>query len=662
MSKALGVVGKVAGVVGAIALTAGTLGAGSAATAALLSKIGTIASVASAAANTGSQLLAKKPPIKGSASSITIGADQPVPYMIGDTYSGGKMVHKTGYGPEINKVKNPYLAMAVVYSVGGPIAGIDGYYADFQPLNFSGDEATGYFSEILFRQASLGPLLQSTALTGPWGAVPQWGADAKLSGKAHVLWSAKWDSKNGKYNAGLPQLGIRGRGVLTWDPRKDSTWPGGSGPQRWADPKDRAAFDAARATWAYTERSGLHALRYALGTWERDLSNPNSDYVLTFGVGLPVDQIVVEDFTSLEGICEVNGWEVSGVLEEPGDKWANLKRILEAGGAEPCWKGGRLGLKVTAPRISLDTIQTTDLAGPIRAQGCAAWRERINTVIPQFTSPAHKWALQPLAKISVPTFVAEDGEEKPQAQPFEFVKEADQAAQLATYRLYDSREFGPIELNVLPRLRHYRGGDRLTLAAAIVEQLGLPHGEVVVLQRSFDPSTMTGTLTVMGETADKHAAALAKSGTAPPAITIPTAEERDGAATPAPEPTLEQLIIANSYPIGLTISASDAGDGTATITTSAHSRVYQDRTVAVDAATITSVALSTTYWLYMDDAAREGGALNLWATTTYADAFTSSTNPARHYIGMILTPAAGGGSSSGGGGTPPGGGGTNPIP
>lgn len=662
MSKALGTIGRIAGAVGAIALAAGTLGVGGIGTAALLTKIGTIASVASAAALTGSQLLAKKPPILGSVSNITIGADQPSPYMMGESYSGGRMVHKTGYGPEIDKVKNPYLAMSVVYSVGGPIAGFQTFYADFQPLNFSGDEATGYFNDILYRQSSIGAALQTTALSGPWGAIPQWGADAKLSGKAHVLWSARWDAKNGKYTSGLPQLGVLARGVLTWDPRADSTYPGGSGSQRWADPKNRAAFDAAKATWVYTKRAGLHGLRYALGTWERDMSSPTSNYVLTFGIGLPLDQIIVEDFVELENICDLNGWEVAGTIEEPGDKWANLKRILETGGAEPCWKGGRLGVKVTAPRVAVDTIRRTDLAGPIRAQGCTAWRDRINTVIPQYTSPDHKWQLQSLDKITVPALVAEDGEEKPRAEAFQLVKIPSQAAQLAAYRLYDSREFGPVEIPILPRLRHYRGGDRLTIEQEIVDELGLPHGDVIVLQRSFDPGPMTGVLTVMGDTSSKHAAALAQTGFGPPPIYIPTTEERDGASNPPPSLTVEQLLIANSYPIGLTISASDAGDGTATITTSAHSRVYQDRTVAVDAATITSVALSTTYWLYMDDAARAGGTLNLWATTTYANAFTSSDNPARHYIGMILTPAAGGGSSSGGGGTPPGGGSTNPIP
>lgn len=641
MSQALATVGKIAGVVASVAMF---IPGGQ--------PIAAAAALVATTANVGSALLAKKPALQGSASSITIGADQPSPYLMGESYTGGKMVHKTGYGPEINKIKNPYLAMAVVYSVGGPIAGIDTYYADFQPLTFTGDEATGYFSEILFKQASLGPALQSTALSGPWGAIPQWGADAKLSGKAHVLWSAKWDSKNGKYTSGLPQMGVLARGVLTWDPRADSTYPGGAGAQRWANPADRAAFDAAKATWTYTKRAGLHGLRYALGTWERDMSSPTSNYVLTFGIGLPLDQIIVEDFVELENICDLNGWEVAGTIEEPGDKWANLKRILETGGAEPCWKGGRLGAKVTAPRVAVDTIRRSDLAGRIRAQGCAAWRDRINAVIPRITSPDHKWQLQSLDKISVSAFVTEDGEEKPQAVPFELVKDPTQGAQLAAYKLYDSREFGPVEIPILPRLRHYRGGDRLLLEQAIVDELGLPHGEVIVLQRSFDPETMTGVMTVMGDTAAKHTAALGQGGVAPPAIVIPTAEERDGAQT-SPLDRGSYRIVSRTVDYPLT---SDMD----TITIAAFSGVLDDgRTIAFPAGAVEGLAESSRYAVFWSLSGSTYSAVLSPATTSFADS-------ALVFLGWMSTSDAGGVYPTEP--TPPGGwGGTggsagNPIP
>lgn len=535
MSKALKTVGTIAGVVAAVALTAGSLGVGSPATAALLIKVGNIAGAAALGASLGAAALARRPGIQGSSTNITIGPDQPTPWMIGETYYGGAMVHRVGYGSPINDVPNPYLAAAMVYSV-DEIEAITGYYADFEPVTFGGSdpgprEATGYLDDILYVSSFRGAMQQTTALAGPWGAIPGWGADARLSGLAHLLWSAKWDSKNGKYQSGLPQLGITAKGARTWNPALDDTVPGGAGPQRWADPADTAAHDAARGTWTWTNRPGLLALRYALGIWQRDLSDAESVYQLRFGLGFRVDQVVIEDFVALEAVCAANNWSVAGVVLEPGDKADNLKRILAAGGAEIAWKGGRLGCRIASPRVSLDTIAPADLAeGAIAAPGGQRWRERINAVIPRYTSPDHKWELQQSAKITVDAWVAEDGEEKPREEVLEYVTDPRQAAQLAAYRLWDAREYGPIDLPVLPRLRRYRAGSRLTLAPAIVDALGLPHGEVVVVQRSFDPATMTGTLTVMGETAAKHAAALAQTGSAPPAITLPTAEEYDGAA------------------------------------------------------------------------------------------------------------------------------------
>lgn len=633
MSKALSIVGKVAGIAAMIP-----------------GPHQPIAAAIATAANIISPMLARKPGIQGTATSILIGANVPSPYMMGKSYSGGRAAHKTGYGPTVDKIRNPYLAMAVIYSVGGPIAGYDQYLADFSPLMFDGNEATGYFDGYLYREISTGPALQATALAGPHGAIPGWGTDAKLSGKAHALWSAKWDAKNGKYNAGLPQLGVIARGVLTWDPRADSTYPGGSGAQRWASPTDRAAFDAAKDTWVYTARPGLHGLRYALGTWERDMTNPTSDYVLTFGIGLPLDQIVVEDFVELENICDLNEWEVAGTIEEPGDKWANMKRILEAGGAEPCWKGGRLGVKVTAPRIALDTITRSDLAGGIRAQGCSAWRERINTVIPQYTSPDHKWQLQPIDKITVEAFLAEDGEEKPQEQPFQLVKHPVQASQLATYKLYDSREFGPIDIPILPRLRHYRGGDRLNLEQAIVDELGIPHGEVIVLQRSFDPGSMTGTLTVMGDTAAKHTAALASTGIAPPAIIIPTPEERDGALT-VPTNRGAYRITSRTVVYPLT---SDMDS----ITIEEFSGVLEDgRTVEFPAGDLTGLDMSSRYAVFWNLIDGVYSAVLSPATDSFADSGLvflgwMSTSDADGVYPTEPTPPGGWGGTGGSAGNP----------
>jgi hypothetical protein len=537
MSGVFKAVGKVAGIVAAVSAIA--LGP--------VNPVTLIASSVAAVANIGAQLTAKKPPnYRGSVADIQIGADMPTPMMLGTTYSGGNIVHQVGYGPTVNDVPNTWLFMATVYSAGGPIESIDTFYADFQPLTLSAPgvdgvrAATGYFSEILHLYPQLGLKPETSALKTPahWttpATPPDWGTAYKLSGKAAVGWSLKWDSKNGKYASGAPQLGIAGKGVKQYDPRSDDTYPGGDGSQRWADPRaDKASFDTASETWEWTDNPGLLALNYALGAWERDTSDGDSEYRLVFGIGIPFAGIQVEDFVELANVCEANAWTCNGIIWEPGDKWANIKRILEAGGAEPCFKGGKLGLKITAPRISLDTITRDDIKeGAITVAGSLPWRDRVNTAIPKCVSPAHKWQLQQSSiELTVPDWVAEDGEVKRQEIAFDLVTDFDQAAQLAAYRLYDAREAGPIVLPLGPRLRGYKGGDLLTLSDDLVDEFGLSGAEVVVLKREVDPVTMTWTFTLMGETAAKHAAALAANGAAPDPITIPSTEELDSVVAP----------------------------------------------------------------------------------------------------------------------------------
>lgn len=503
------------------------------------SPIQPIAAAVAVVANIGATLTAKKPGIQGGTTEITIGPDQPSPYLIGETYYGGALQHQVGYGPTIKDTPNPYAAWVTVYSVAGPIQSVVEYQADFTTVNFGGGaepvEATGYFDNILFRDHQLGAVPESSALTGPWGAIPDWGSDYKISGKAAILWSAQWDSKNGKYQSGAPQWGAILRGVKSWDPREDDTWPGGAGAHRWADPRtDKTGHDAARATWTWSGGNvGIEALNYALGRWERDVANVDSIHTLVMGIGIPIDGIVVEDFIQLANISDANGWTCHGVVFEPGDKYANLKRILEAAGAEPCPKGGRLGLMLNSPRVPVATITRSDLDGPIRAAGGQPWEQAVNTGIPKCVSPAHKWTLQQSStEVNVPSAVAMHGEIKRREFPFELVKDFNQAAQLTVLKLWDGLEQGPIEIPVGPSLRGVQPGQVVTIEDAIAEDLGLLQTDLLVRKKRFDPMQMSWMLTCTTETAQKHEDALAATGAAPGAITVPTTETRDGVLLP----------------------------------------------------------------------------------------------------------------------------------
>ncbi|MFH8652331.1 hypothetical protein ACH37Y_06405 [Sphingomonas paucimobilis] len=651
MSGVLSAVGKVAGVV---ATVAAFIPGGQA--------VALAAAAVSAGANVGASLLASPPPAKGSVTGITVGSNQPMPFLIGETYYGGSRVQQIGYGPTIDKVPNPYALIVDVYSGAGPVEGLVDAQADFVSLGIAamGGAGSGYAGGFLWASVQNGAMPEGSALQPHWSGAPGWGADYRLSGYAAIAWSLLFDRKGKVFASGVPQLGAIWRGQKCWNPTLDSSYPGGIGLQRWADPRDTAAHDTARASWTYTDSPGLVALKYALGCYHRDPRVSGSTYQKVAGVGLPIDGIIVEDFVHLHNVCQANGWRCGGVVFEPAyagqsTRWQNLCDMLAAGGAQPCWRGGRLGLKISAPRIALDTITVADLADDeIVVSSGAGWEERINTIIPKWKSRDHKWEFIASTKpVTVAEFVAVDGEEKRAERQYNLVQDGDQGAELAAYELWDRREIGEIEIVVKPRLRRYGPGDLLIVD---LPDDGLAQQPCVILKRQPMPDRMAWKFTLMGETPGKHAFALGQTATAPPIPTLRSTADMDGVAAPVADSTVEQLIIANSYPINISLIGHDDG-GSASVTISAHSRVYQDRTVSVAASTIADLQNSTSYYLYYDDAARAGGAVQAMATTVFADAFTSSTNPARHPLGSITTPAPGGGDSGGSGSTPPGGGG-----
>ena len=645
MSKVLKVVGVVAGVAALVAGTIATAGIGTAAFAAVAGSVATYAGLAAGVASLGAQALAKKPPAQGSVTQITIAANSETPCIIGETYFGGVLRHDVGYGGKVGKVQNPYRGMVIVYSL-GPVEGLVAQYADFLPVSFSSGAATGYYSGFMYADSQVGVSPESSALTPQWGSMPGWGASYKLSGKAAILWGLKFDKDGKIFTSGVPQLGAVWQGVMAYDPTQDSTRPGGSGAHRIDD----------ESTWEYSENPRDHALSYIYGRYV--------DGKKVFGIGLAEDAIDIAAFTAWGNVCEANDWKVGGVIFEPGDRWANLKRIMAAGSAEPIFAGGVLSVKYDAPRVSLVTITPDDYSdGAYRTKGMQTWRDRINTIVPKYRSPEHKWEYVESDAITDSGYLTEDGEEKIDTYQIDLCQDKDQAAQLATYKLVNGREMFPIERNLKPEFRFYRPGDMVTIDDP---EGGLTEQDCVIVRRSVDPQTLAVRWVLMSETADKHDFALGQTGTAPPTPTLLDPSDRDDVAGVNNSPPGYNLtLIQTSYisgVAGVTLTSSDVGT-TANIVAASHNRDYPDKSVAVTGATVgTTFPFGTDHWVYYDDPTRAGGAVTFVATTDPLVAVASDANPDRHFVGFVTTATDGGADTGGGGGTPPGWNNDGPIP
>lgn len=513
MSRALRTVATIAGAVALTATGIGAFAVPGTVLATTASSVATYATLAATAANIGAQLTAKKPAAKGAVNNLVIASDAPSPYIIGRTFAGGTLRHDVGYGATLNKVKNPYRGMVVEYSVAGPVEELEGLYADYSGLNFSAGAEVGYYDGFMYVDWQLGTTPED-ALVPHFAGMPHWGSDYKLSGKAAILWNLKFDRKAKRFASGVPALGGVWKGVKVYDPRLDSTYAGGAGSHRIDD----------EATWEFSENPGLHGLAYCLGRYRNGYK--------VFGVGLPADGLMIDHFVTLANVCDANGWTVGGIIYEPGDvgvKWSNLKDILAAGGAEPLFVGGKLGVRINAPGVAIDTITAADLADDdADITAMQTWRDRLNGLIPKYRSEDHKWDYVAAALVSVASYVEEDGEDKSEERQFNLVQDKDQVAQLCGLELVNRREIGPIVLVCKPRMRRYGPGDMLTLD---LPEHGLDGIDAVIINRTVDPGRMTVTLTLMSETAGKHDYVLGLTGTAPPTPSLVTPEEKDGVAS-----------------------------------------------------------------------------------------------------------------------------------
>ncbi|WP_158250696.1 hypothetical protein [Novosphingobium sp. HII-3] len=533
MAKALA---KVAMIAGAVALVAtgvgaaagaglfGAAGTGAAGTVAgvsvsTISTVASVATVTAAAASVGAQLLAKKPGAIGTVNQVTISANSPIPYGMGRCFYAGSQLHDVGYGGKVGKTKNPYLTKVFVWSAGGPIDGIETLLMDWQPVTFSGTAAVGYYNSWLYAQHQLGQRPEAAALSGPWGPVPDWSAAHKLSGMAASMISYRFDRKNKVWANGIPVHGVIARFARVYDPRNDSTYPGGSGSHRF-DNEDTFQFD---------RNAALNAITYARGRYAKDPVT-GAQTIKVVGCGFPYESFDWPQWVAFANTCEANGWNCDGhVYDGPGiSLWDNLKRICAAGGGVPVISGGLLSVRFQSPKVALDTITLEDFAeGERIAPGMRTYKDRVNTMVPKYRSEANKWEYVQSEAVQFEEYITLDGGDiKEEEFLCEMVTDKNQAAQLTAYELFSRRELSGITIPCKPRLWQYRLGEALNV---IDQQTGINH-LCVIAAINKDIANATATLTLETETTSKHALALAMTGTAPPPPTLVPPGDADDAA------------------------------------------------------------------------------------------------------------------------------------
>ncbi len=614
-------------VVGAVALAATGVGVAvsagliaASATTAAIATVAVVASAAGAALSLAASAATPKGSVGGSATQFKIDKDAGLPVAIGRTYSGGNVVHRQYYGS-----KNSLESWVTVHSI-GPVRSLGPLLINKVAVALAGTAITGSYTGWMWLDQQLGACPETTAMAGPQGNFPGWGPAHKLSGLAADLWTLKYDDKQKIYPNGVPQRGRIVEGVYVYDPRLDSTYPGGSGTCRLGQ----------ETTYVWSENPALHAVTWAFGRIQNG--------VLIAGGGMDIDGIDLAPFVDWANVCEVNDWRAGGIVYTSSDNsWDILKMIAQAGGGEVFPVGAQLSCSFNAPRVSIGTITSNDIMGDVDVPGTASRRSRRNTVIPRVRLESHGWEEVPLDAIAIPDYVAFDGGSRPTEIAFPLVQQVDQGAQLGLYALWNGRELDGIVLPSKVYAIGYRPGDCLTVN---IPEAALAR-DVVVRQREIEGSTMAVTLTCRSETLAKHAFCLGKTGNAPPTpdLSVPP-------SFPVATARAAYLIVRQSvaYPLDSTAT---------TVTIAAFDATIDDgRVLSFPAQTITGLAAGNTYIVLWDLTAQafiavSAPALTESASNNYVIIRQMTTqNEDGTYPTEPTAPGGDGGGGYGGGGCP----------
>jgi hypothetical protein len=487
----------------------GAAGTAVAAGTATLAQIATVAAVnigTSLAVSATASLLQPKVGAGGSPTAFKADPNAPIRGVMGYIGVGGTQMHMRSWGKE-----NVFLSIATVLSL-GPIASIDGFTANGNAVSFPGSQGiatSGPFVDKMWQTSKLG-LPTDAALGPPTGqpqgspAMSEWTSLHKSSGHAGVFWTMRTNSKRASYETGVPMPQWTGHWMRLWDPRYDSTYPGGSGSQRRNDWR----------TWAWTENPYIHALAWVRGHFKLTSGGVIDGSKRLAGIGAPDDAIDIAAFCEGANVAHVNNWPIAGEWTTADDKWSVLAAMLQAGGGVPLNRGAQISCMVNTPRVSIYDYDREDLVGAANLKVMASRRDRINTIIPRYRSGDHKWEIVSAGPVTASTYVAEDGgEPRTREVEYAYACRAKQAAELAAYDITNARESLTGSLPSKPHLLGLRAGDAFTVTEA---ELGLDGQKFVVVRRTFDPSSATVTLEVRSETDGKHDFALGQAENPPP--------------------------------------------------------------------------------------------------------------------------------------------------
>lgn len=266
---------------------------------------------------------------------------------------------------------------------------------------------------------------------------PRMGGSRRFTGCAyvHLRYQILANSKklDSVFNQKVPErVTIVGDGAAVYDPRRDSTVPGGSGPQRAND----------QSTWEWnasaSRNPALCTLFYLLG-WR--INGKLAD-----GKGIPPRRIDLASFIEAANLCDepvaksAGGTEpryrCDGVISEADDTTAVLDNLKATMNAVLDDVDGRLRISVLHNDLAapIGDLFTGDVLGAANWQQTLPLNDSVSVIRGGYTDPGSV-SLYQTADYPEVTIASRDGIERSQTVNYPLVQSASQAQRLSKQRL-----------------------------------------------------------------------------------------------------------------------------------------------------------------------------------------------------------------------------------
>lgn len=263
----------------------------------------------------------------------------------------------------------------------------------------------------------------------------KWGSSRRLTGCAYIYLRIKRTGNTKKAESplvgGLPsRVTVIGEGALLYDPRKDSTVPGGSGSHRATD----------QSTWgAYTDADDcdnpvLQLLWWLIG-WEINGK-------LSVGCGVPYTRIDMESFITAANICDESvtlatggtqkRYRTSGTASDSDDRMDIINNILASMNGTLRDNAGKLS--VTAMKNDLADyvldFDENDMLGEFDWQQTRGLTENYNIARGRFVDPSAN-SLYQMVDYPEVGFASPDGIERVMSLDLPYVEDGRRAQRIA---------------------------------------------------------------------------------------------------------------------------------------------------------------------------------------------------------------------------------------